>query len=67
MALSDGAMMASLDAFEITPARKELSCGDAGERGRSDRRGGAADYGAADHSFPPPVAAGFRGGQYHAR
>jgi hippurate hydrolase len=32
------------------PARKELSCGDAGERGRSDRRGGAADYGAADHS-----------------
>ncbi len=62
VALSDDGLTGRL---RDNPARKELSCGDAGERGRSDRRGGAADNGAADHSFPPLVAAGFRGGQHH--
>ncbi len=65
VAVNPGAMMASLDAFEITLTGK--SCHAAMPESGADpyRRRRPADYGAADDSVAPPVAAGFRSGQHY--
>ncbi len=58
-------MMASLDAFEITLRGK--SCHAAMPESGADPIVAAAQLIMALQTipFPPPVAAGFRGGQYH--